>query len=100
MKIQFERSGGFSGIPIVAAIDSQSLPTDEAQHLRKLVQEANFFDLPPHLPASGRAGVDQFQFKITIEDGERTHTVETTDSAAAADLQPLLRQLTLFARRR
>ena len=100
MKIHFERSGGFTGIPIVAEIDSQALAADEAQHLNELVRAARFFDLPQHSSESSGAGADQFQYKIAIEDEGRTHTVETSDGAASADLQPLLRQLTLLARRR
>jgi hypothetical protein len=100
MKIHFERSGGFTGIPIVAEIDSQALAADEAQHLNELVQAARFFDLPAHPPKGAPTGADQFQYKIAIEDEKRVHTVEMTDSAVTADLQPLLRQLTLLARRR
>ena len=100
MKIQFERSGGFSGIPVVGTIDSKSLAADEVQRLRELIQTANFFDLPSHSPEPASTGADQFHYKIAIEDESHTHTIETTDSAATSDLQPLLRQLTLLARRR
>ena len=100
MKIHFERSGGFTGIPVVAEIESQALAAEEAQHLQELVRTADFFDLPAQPPASPAPGADQFQYKITVEDAGQCHTVETTDSAATSDLRPLLNHLTLLARRR
>jgi hypothetical protein len=51
------------------------------------------------LTKSAIKAADQFQYKVTIEDDTQTHTVETTDMAAPAELRPLLRQLTLLARR-
>lgn len=100
MKIHFERSGGFMGVPVVAEIESQALAAEDAQHLHELVRTADFFDLPAHPPTSPAPGADQFQYKITVEDAGHCHTVETSDSAATAELQPLLHHLTLLARRR
>ncbi len=100
MKIHFERSGGFTGIPVIVEIDSQSLAEDEVQQLQDLIQAARFFELPAHPPEPSAAGADQFQYKITIEDGGQSHTIETTDGAAPDELRPLLRHLTLLARRR
>ena len=100
MKIQFERSGGFTGIPVFAEIESQTLDDEEAQHLQELLDTAHFFDLPAQPPTSPPPGADQFQYKITVEDAGQRHTVQTTDSSATADLRPLLQHLTLMARRR
>ena len=100
MKIRFERSGGFTGIPVTAEINSQSLAEDEVQQLQELIQTARFFDLPVHPTEPASGGADQFQYQISIEDGGQSHTIETTDGAATDDLRPLLRHLTLLARRR
>ena len=99
MTVQFERSGGFAGIRTTATIDAGSLSPEEARRLRELVDNAGFFDLPPVLSASA-PGADRFQYKITIETGNRKHTVELSDAAAPASLRPLLQWLTQAARSR
>lgn len=97
MRIQFERSGGFAGMLVRTNIDTGSLPPEEANKLKKMVAEAGFFDLPAQL-SSPTPGADQFQYKVTIEEGDRRHTVETDDQAAPDSLWPLLRELTVRAR--
>ncbi|MCL4250555.1 MAG: hypothetical protein KJ065_20560 [Anaerolineae bacterium] len=97
MKIAFERSGGFAGLRITVTIDTDTLPPHEAAQLESLVEDAKFFDLPARLRSS-TGGADQFQYVVTVADGERRHTVRTTDSAAPETLQPLLRRLVILAR--
>lgn len=98
MRIEFERTGGFAGMRVAATIDSQTLPEDKAQALKEMIEQAGFFDLPPRL-VSPTPGMDQFQYRLTIESAERgIHTIETSDAAAPPQLQPLLRELTLLAR--
>ena len=99
MKIQFERSGGLMGLHTTATFDTDSLAPAEGQRLRELIAAAVFFDLPAQLSNPDATLPDQFHYKVTIMDEERTHTIETTDSDAPAALQPLLRHLTLLARR-
>jgi hypothetical protein len=97
MRIQFERSGGFAGLLVRTSIDTGSLSKEEADKLQKMVAEAGFFDLPAQL-SSPSPGADQFQYKVSIEEGDRRHTVETSDQAAPDSLWPLLRELTVRAR--
>jgi len=97
MQIQFERSGGFAGMRFAATIDTDSLSAEQAEELRKLVNEAQFFELPGSLTSPSPAA-DQFQYKLTVEDEGRRHTVETTDGAAPGSLRPLLRRLTVLSR--
>jgi hypothetical protein len=99
MRIHFERSGGVTGIPIKATIDSQTLTGEETQRLQELMQAVDFFDLPAHLIETSPLGGDQFYYIVTIADEGQANTIKTTDSAAPADLRPLLHQLTLLARR-
>jgi hypothetical protein len=98
MRIEFERTGGFTGIPLKLKVQVDALPVEEAQQLRCLVAEAHFFDLPPEL-ASLAPAADQFQYQITVEDAGRTHSVRATETAVPASLWPLVRQLTTMARR-
>ena len=46
MRISFERSGGFAGITMKTAVDEKDLAPGEAQKLRQLVEEADFFNSP------------------------------------------------------
>ncbi len=97
MRIQFERSGGFVGMLVQTTIDTASLPSEEAEKYQQMVENANFFDLPAQI-TSPSPGADQFQYKVTVEEEERWHTVETSDQAAPDSLWPLLRELTVSAR--
>ncbi|MEJ2263969.1 MAG: hypothetical protein P8X95_11020 [Anaerolineales bacterium] len=97
MRIQFQRSGGFAGLLVRTNIDTASLSKEEAEKLQKMVAEAGFFDLPAQL-SSPAPGADQFQYKVSIEEGDHRHTVEASDQAAPDSLRPLLRELTVRAR--
>jgi hypothetical protein len=98
MRIIFNRSGGFTGIKISAAIDTQELPPEEAEQLCRYVEEAGFFDLPP-VPSSPGPGADRFSYSLTVIEGSQQHTVEFSDADVPEELRPLLRKLTLLARR-
>ena len=100
MRIYFERSGGSTGIPLVATIDSQTLTDEEAQHLHELIEATEFFDLPAHLIETAPLGGDQFHYKVTIADGGQANSVKTTDSAAPEDVRPLLHYLNRLVQRR
>jgi hypothetical protein len=97
MRIQFERSGGFTGMVFEANIEINDLPEDEAQEIRQLIDSINFFTLPSRLEDESPRS-DQFQYKITIETKEQTHTVETSDHAAPQEMKELLQKLTILAR--
>lgn len=97
MRIEFERSGGFTGMLVQITIDTDALPAQDAEVLHNLVESANFFDLPEQITPPS-PGADQFQYKVTVEEGEQRHKVATSDRAAPDSLQPLLRELTLRAR--
>lgn len=60
--IQFERSGGFAGMRLTAAIDSDTLSPDDAAALRDLIHAASFFDLPAKSRKSP-SGADRFRTK-------------------------------------
>jgi hypothetical protein len=97
MQIYFERSGGFAGIRFQTRVDTDELPPHEANPLIEMVSNANFFELPQSLTNSGHSS-DRFQYRLTITDGDRSHTVEINGAAVPGDLQPLLQQLTTLAR--
>jgi hypothetical protein len=98
MKIRFERTGGFAGLIVNVEVDAGTLLPAQSQALAQLVERADFFELPAAMTESATQGADRFSYRITIEADGRTHTVETTDSAAPAALVPLLEWLELAAR--
>ncbi len=97
MRIRFERSGGFTNIPVKGSFNLDDLPAEQAGALWDLVEQADFFVLPEQLTA-GRPVPDQFNYQITVEAGARRHTVITGDRSAPEALRPLIRKLTELAR--
>ncbi len=97
MRIHYLRSGGQG--PLArreCTIDTDTLSPDEAQKLIKLVETANFFQLPATGPMP-RAVWDRFQYEVSVETGGREHTVVVYEPAVPADLEPLLDQLNKLA---
>lgn len=99
MIIRFERTGGFAGLAQRATIDSETLAPQEQQSLHELVEAAHFFELPQQISAPG-GGADRFSYRLRIESGEKSHTVEVSEAAMPEPLQPLIQQLSRLARRR
>ena len=97
MRIDFVRSGGFAGILLSARIDLEKLSPDESATLERLINEANFFDLPEQIkPASPMP--DRFEYQVTVSSAQRTHTVMVSESLVTDQLRPLLEYLTDLAR--
>lgn len=97
MRVFFERSGGFTGIRFTTTIDTQTLSPQVAQQLREMVEDANFFDLPPIL-ASSENVKDSFHYRVTVETQGQQHTVEVGDQSAPEAIKPLLNRLSILAR--
>ena len=97
MRIHFTRSGGFAGLQLSVSVASDTLPEQDVAELRRLIDESDFFVLPAVLGDS--AAADQFLYKVTVEQAAQQHTVEVTEDATPAALQPLLDWLTRAARR-
>ena len=99
MRISLERSGGFAGITTKTAVDEKELSPDEAQKLRGLVEEADFFSLPKKtLPRSPRP--DRFQYELILEENGRQHTVTLSEDVLSAKVKPLVNWLTEKARQK
>jgi hypothetical protein len=97
MHIQFERTGGFAGMPLSVTIDTAALAADQNQSLQDAIAGARFFDLPAQLSAPSQIA-DQYHYRVTIEDQGRRHTVDADEAVASPAFQALLQQLTLLAR--
>jgi hypothetical protein len=97
MRIHFERTGGFMGLRIAGTVDTDSLSEEEALPLREMIEAASLFE-QPETPSISSSGADLFQYKLVVEDEDRQHTIEITDSTAPEELRPLLRRLTVLTR--
>lgn len=96
MKISFERTGGFAGMSVAITVEVDSLPEPDAAALRKLVKDADFFNLVETRP--GRAISDGFQYTITVEGDDQQRSLQVTDTSVPDKLRPLLDYLSLRAR--
>jgi len=96
MKISFQRTGGFVGIPITLNLDLDALPESDAVSLRKMIADADFFELTEsHL---AKQVPDGFQYDITVEGDGNRRTIEVTDMNMPSKLRPLVNDLSLRAR--
>lgn len=89
MKINFERSGGFTGITNSCIINSNQLSLDEQKYLQELLGDIRKIKTKNLLTTSG--GKDCFQYKIHVEDGEKL-TILTDELT----MEPKLRDLIDF----
>ena len=94
--ITFERTGGVAGNDLHLDLDLGTLPEDEAQHLLKLIEEADFFRIPEHPASAVQISSDEFKYTITVDSEQATHTVHTSDSIMPNNLLPLAKELTMM----
>jgi len=91
--ITFERSGGIVGNEIDFDLNLDNLTEDEAMRVQKMIENADFFNIPANLGMS--ATPDEFLYKITVDNGEEYHSVRVTDTTMPRSLSPLVRELTM-----
>ncbi|HEV8360833.1 MAG TPA: protealysin inhibitor emfourin [Candidatus Thermoplasmatota archaeon] len=89
MRVRLERTGGFAGLQGSASVDAGELPPADAARLEQLVRDARFFDLPAMLKDAGPAR-DRFQYRLTVEQGDRTHTISVDEGAAPGPIRALV----------
>ncbi|MDZ7966795.1 MAG: hypothetical protein RM368_17760 [Nostoc sp. DedSLP03] len=99
MRVSFERTGGFAGITKKTTVDTDTLPPHEAATLPQLVEVADLFRLP-ELITSPNPQSDRFQYKLTVEDNGKQHTVTVSESALPGTLRPLIEWLQTIAQKR
>lgn len=94
MDITFEVSGGFGGLfaqkPLVYRVALAELPEPERMALKTLVEASGLRSL--RLPAPPRQPRGQ-KYRLTLNEGGQTNTLECDDVGAPATLRPLLAHL-------
>ncbi len=98
MKIYFERSGGFVGRTISVCVDTKELPPEEALKLLQLIEDADFFTLPEPSTLEGNSYPDQMCYRVTVEVAGVQQTIETSDPNRPEGIEPLIDELTRWAR--
>lgn len=88
MQVTVERTGGFTGVPLTKTVNSITLSPQEAVRLQQMTAAADFFELPSTIPFTPQP--DRFQYRITIEQEGKQHSVTTSETAVPAKLKPLL----------
>ncbi len=92
MKIYLSRSGGFTGIPMQAELDTDHMDPEEARKIENALSQASFFQLPENLQDE-RRGPDRFTYYLTVENDAVQHSVRMPKSTIPEPLQPLLPEL-------
>jgi hypothetical protein len=89
--ITFKRCGGFVGKGMRYHLHLDELPGDDAGALLRLIQQAEFFNIPENLIV--KFNPDEYQYTITVDAGVISHTVRTNDTTMPASLRPLVDEL-------
>lgn len=89
--ITFKRSGGFVGQGMKFELDLNGLPSKDAGYIVRLIEQAEFFNLPENMII--RFNPDEYQYTITVDAGVIIHTVRTNDTTMPASLRPLVDEL-------
>jgi len=92
--ITFERSGGVVGNEVYFDLDLGTLSEDKVERVQKLIDNADFFNIPTNLGMS--ATPDEFQYKISVDTDDKHHNVHATDTTMPKALLPLVRELTML----
>jgi hypothetical protein len=101
MRIEFTTEGGiahFPGLSRPVVIDSATLSEEENGELKRLLEAARFFARPSVTATPRRGAADYRQYTITVDDGERRHSVNMIDPVEDPTLQQLLQFLQTKAR--
>jgi hypothetical protein len=93
LKVYFESSGGFAGMHTSSIIDTDLTSSDDAQQLRNLVMNSNFFNLPSESSRPKPGSADYNGYKITVESEGQSHTVTTNDISMPPKPSTLIRFL-------
>ena len=96
MIINFESEGGFAHLPGLSRplrIDTAELAPGQADQLTGLVQRARFFEQPAEVGGPPPGAAVLRSYTITVDDGDRTHTVRTSDALSDPALRDLVEHL-------
>ena len=80
LRIEFHQSGGIGGWSSEYVADDSTLSPEEADHVRRFIDESNFFEMPTEV-TNGTPIADLYDYTVTLAHGRRNHTVHTYDGS-------------------
>jgi hypothetical protein len=96
MRVELKTEGGFAVFPGLnkpLVIDSRKLSAEDAAELSQKLEALHFFDLPVEASSPAPGAADYRQYTITVQDGQRRHTVKATEPVQNGDLQQFIAYL-------
>jgi hypothetical protein len=96
-QVRLTQSGGLAGLDMVAQVDVDELPPDQAARVREALAAADLPALAGQAPGPPQ-GADRFQYDIAVTEGGRTQHVTVHEPGVPAELQPLIDVLRPLAR--
>ena len=95
LRVDFARSGGFAGLTLQTSVDASGLQAPEQAELERLVSAVE----QTPIPEETHAGVDRFQYDLTITRGDESKRVSVGESDLTPELKALSDWLLERARR-
>lgn len=90
MRIELERSGGFAGLTLRAALDTSELAPPLAGGAEAALARLPWGDQAPTAPR----GADHYQYKLdVVDDAEQRRSVVLFEPDIPDELRPLIQQL-------
>jgi hypothetical protein len=99
LTIEFERTGGFTGIPVRVILNGGLLPPDEFLSVQQMIENAGFFHLSSH-EMHKNTGTDQFWYRIAVTTSRQKHEIVIAEKQVPENLRPLIRYLSQRVRLR
>jgi hypothetical protein len=104
VQIRFQMSGGFGGLfataPLSYETNTDDLPRQEADLLRRLVEDSGLLASGQQPPARSESlARDVFQYQVQVVTGNRTYRHDFDDTTVPDQARPLLDHLTAAAMR-
>jgi hypothetical protein len=99
MNIDFLRTGGFAGLRLSLAVNTDDLPEEEASRLNELLESASLAGRPAPVSENTPAR-DRFEYRLTIARGARQQaSFVWPENDVPVEVWPLLEYLTELATR-
>jgi hypothetical protein len=89
--IKVERSGGFTGLPILKEIDAKDLPPNLFNVAKKIMLDQKLYALPMTKTPKGSA--DYYSYKISIQDADNRKIIECNEFNIQDNLKLLVRYI-------
>ena len=96
LRIGFERSGGYTGIPMTADVRTKDLPPDQARELERLVEQAGLDRFADSSAGPGQP--DRFTYHLRVERDGGEHEVWLGESDLDERTRPLVEWLSAATR--